>query len=69
MLNNEEIRRINEVFKSVELEDEEDKKLKTKLELICKQLEIYQKTQEEVAKIQDEIVALSRSDLDAKEEN
>lgn len=57
MLSREELRLLNEILGSLELEDEK-KKLQTKLSLICKQLDIMEKSQEDVAKIQDEISAL-----------
>lgn len=67
MLSKEELKLINEVFGSLELDGEKDK-LKKKISLINKQLEVMEKAQEETAKIQDEIVALE-GDEDGKKEN
>ena len=66
MLSREELRLLNEILGGLELEGEKDK-LKTKLSLIIEQLNLMEKSQEEVAKIQDKIVALD-GDKDAKEE-
>ena len=66
MLSREELRLLNEILGGLELEGEKDK-LKTKLSLIIEQLNIMEKSQEEVAKIQDKIAALD-GDKDAKEE-
>ena len=66
MLSREELRLLNEILGGLELDGEKDK-LKTKLSLIIEQLNIMEKSQEEVAKIQDKIVALD-GDKDAKEE-
>ena len=67
MLSKEELKLINEVFESLELDGEKDK-LKKKISLINKQLEVMEKAQEETAKIQDEIVALE-GEVDGKKEN
>lgn len=67
MLSREELRLLNEILGGLELDGEKDK-LKTKLSLIIEQLNVMEKSQEEVAKIQDKIVALE-GDKDAKEEN
>ena len=66
MLSREELRLLNEILGGLEL-DGEKAKLKTKLSLIIEQLNLMEKSQEEVAKIQDKIVALD-GDKDAKEE-
>ena len=66
MLSREELRLLNEILGGLELEGEKDK-LKTKLSLIIEQLNLMEKSQEEVAKIQDKIVALD-GDKDGKEE-
>ena len=66
MLSREELRLLNEILGWLELDGEKDK-LKTKLSLIIEQLNLMEKSQEEVAKIQDKIVALD-GDKDAKEE-
>lgn len=57
MLSKEELKLINEVFESLELDGEKDK-LKKKISLINKQLEIMEKAQKDAAEIQDKIVAL-----------
>ena len=66
MLSREELRLLNEILGGLELDGEKDK-LKTKLSLIIEQLNLMEKSQEEVAKIQDKIAALD-GDKDAKEE-
>lgn len=67
MLSKEELKLINEVFESLELDGEKDK-LKKKISLINKQLEIMEKAQKDAAEIQDEIVALD-GDKNEKEES
>ena len=67
MLSREELRLLNEILGGLEL-DGEKSKLKTKLSLIIEQLNLMEKSQEEVAKIQDKIVALD-GDKDEKKEN
>ena len=57
MLSREELRMLNEIIGGLELEDEKDK-LKQKIALICEQLTIMEKAQEDAAKIQDKIQAL-----------
>lgn len=68
MLSKEELKLINEVFESLELEGEKEK-LKKKISLINKQLEIMEKAQQDAAVIQDEIVALEKGEENEKEEN
>lgn len=68
MLSKEELKLINEVFESIELEGEKEK-LKRKISLINKQLEIMEKAQQDAAVIQDEIVALEKGEENEKEEN
>jgi len=68
MLSKEELKLINEVFESLELDGEKDK-LKKKISLINKQLEIMEKAQQDAAVIQDEIVALEKGEENEKEEN
>ena len=68
MLSKEELKLINEVFESIELEGEKEK-LKRKISLINKQLEIMEKAQKDAAVIQDEIVALEKGEENEKEEN
>ena len=67
MLSREELRLLNEILGGLELEGEKEK-LKTKLSLIIEQLNLMEKSQEEVAKIQDKIVALD-GDKDEKKED
>lgn len=67
MLSREELRLLNEIIGGLEL-DGEKAKLKTKLSLIIEQLNLMEKSQEEVAKIQDKIVALD-GDKDEKKED
>jgi hypothetical protein len=67
MLSKEELKLINEVFESLELDGEKDK-LKKKISLINKQLEIMEKAQKDAAVIQDEIVALEKGEENEKEE-
>ena len=67
MLSREELRLLNEILGGLDLESEKNK-LKTKLSLIIEQLDLMEKSQEEVAKIQDKIVALD-GDKDDKKEN
>lgn len=57
MLSKEELRLLNEILKGLELEGD-SKKLQTKLDLICEQLSLMEKAQEEAAKIQDKIKEL-----------
>ena len=64
MLSREELRLLNEILGGLELDGEKDK-LKTKLSLIIEQLNLMEKSQEELAKIQDKIAALD-GDKDAK---
>ena len=67
MLSREELRLLNEILGGLELDGEKDK-LKTKLSLIIEQLNVMEKSQEEVAKIQDKIVALDGDKDDKKED-
>lgn len=71
MLSKEELKLINEVFEKVEEFDleKEELKLKKKISLINKQLEIMEKAQKDAAVIQDEIVALEKGEENEKEEN
>lgn len=68
MLSKEELKLINEVFEILELDGEKDK-LKKKISLINKQLEIMEKAQKDAAVIQDEIVALEKGEENEKEES
>lgn len=66
MLNIEDIKLINKALESVS--GEEFSKLKVKVSLVCKQIEINEKAQQEIASLQDKIVDLNKeSDTDAKE--
>lgn len=67
MLSREEIRLLNEILGGLELEDEK-KKLQTKLSLIVEQLDLIEKNQEDVAKIQDKIVALDGGKDESKKD-
>lgn len=67
MLSREELKLLNEILGGLELIGESEK-LKTKLSLIVDQLKIMEKSQEEVAKIQDKIVSLE-GDKDEKKED
>ena len=67
MLSREELRLLNDILGELELDGEKEK-LKTKLSLIIEQLNLMEKSQEEVAKIQDKIVALD-GDKDEKKED
>ena len=66
MLSREELRMLNEIIGGLELEDEKDK-LKQKIALICEQLTIMEKAQEDAAKIQDKIQALDGDKNETKE--
>lgn len=66
MLSREELRLLNEILGGLDLDGEKDK-LKTKLSLIIEQLNLMEKSQEEVAKIQDKIVALDGDKNETKE--
>lgn len=65
MLSREELFLLNEILKDLELKDEKEI-LQKKISLICDQLVIMQKAQEDAAKIQDEIEKLKG---DNNEEN
>ena len=67
MLSREELKMLNEIIGGLELDEEKDK-LKQKIALICEQLTIMEKAQEDAAKIQDKIQALD-GDKDEKENN
>ena len=54
MLNIEDIKLINKALDSVN--DEEFLKLKEKISLVCQQIEINEKAQQEIASLQDKIV-------------
>ena len=65
MLSREELRLLNSILADIELVDEKEK-LKKKLALICEQLDVMQKAQEDAGKIQEKIQELE-SDKDGKE--
>lgn len=67
MLSREELRLLNKIIGSLEVEDDA-KKLQTKLLLICEQLDVMEKAQEETAKIQEKIQELD-SDKNEKKED
>lgn len=67
MLSREELRMLNEIIGGLELDGEKDK-LKQKIALICEQLTVMEKAQEDAAKIQDKIQALD-GDKDEKKED
>lgn len=66
MLSKEELRLLNDILGGLELTGDSDK-LKTKLSLIIEQINLMEKSQEEVAKIQDKIVALDGDKDETKE--
>ena len=57
MLTKEELRLLNEILSKIELEGD-SLKLQTKLSLIIEQIDIMEKSQEEVTKVQDKIKEL-----------
>lgn len=60
MLNIEDIKLINKIFNNEEVESELANKLKEKISLVCEQIAIQEKAQEDMAKLQDKIVALNK---------
>ena len=66
MLSREELRLLNDILGGLELTGDSEK-LKTKLSLIIEQINLMEKSQEEVAKIQDKIVALDGDKNETKE--
>ena len=67
MLSREELRLLNEILGGLEL-DGEKAKLQSKLALICEQLTVMEKAQEDAAKIQDKIQALDGEKDEKKED-
>lgn len=67
MLSREELRLLNELLKNLELEGE-SKKLQTKLSLLCEQLDIMEKAQNDAALIQDKIQKLDGDEDEKKED-
>lgn len=66
MLKNEEIKRIYELLKMYEI-PVEDEKIREKLRILVSQIELMEESQSKMAKLQDEIVNLEKSDKDEKE--
>ena len=66
MLSREELRLLNEIIGGLELSDEKAK-LQQKLSLICEQLSVMEKAQEDAAKIQEKIQALDGGKDETKE--
>lgn len=58
MLSKEEIRLIKEILQELELEGDKNK-LRTKISLIVDQLDVMEKAQEEIAKIQEQIIKIN----------
>lgn len=67
MLSREELRLLNEILGDLCLSEEREK-LQKKLKLICEQLDVMEKAQEDAAKIQEKIQELD-SDKNEKKEN
>lgn len=61
MLNNEEIKKICEILERYEI-NEDELKLRQKLELLVRQIEIYEDTQKKIGELQQKIVSLEKSD-------
>lgn len=62
MLNIDDIKLINKIFNNKEVESELADKLKEKISLVCEQIAIQEKAQEDMAKLQDKIVALNKTE-------
>lgn len=60
MLSREELRLINEILSDLDLDGDKEK-LKRKMSLIVKQLDVMEKAQSDAAKIQEEIQELEGS--------
>jgi len=60
MLNIEDIKLINKIFNNEEVESKSANKLKEKISLVCEQIALQEKAQEDMAKLQDKIVALNK---------
>lgn len=68
MLNVNDIKLLNKVLENdEELDEIEVGKLKSKISLVCEQIEIQEKAQEEMAKLQDKIVALNKVEEENEE--
>lgn len=68
MLSREEIRLLNKILGGIPLVSDEENKLKEKLSLICEQLSVMEKAQEDAAKIQDKIAALDGGKDESKKD-
>lgn len=68
MLSREEIRLLNKILGGIPLVSDEENKLKEKLSLICEQLSVMEKAQEDAAKIQDKIAALDGDKDESKKD-
>lgn len=69
MLSRDELRLINEVLNEIQSTDRDDiAKLRTKLNLVVEQLDITEKAQEEMAKIQEKIVELESDSNDEEKD-
>ena len=69
MFSKEEIRLLNEIITPLVFEDESKKKLQNKLDLVVKQLDITDKVQLELAKIQEKIVELDKDENNEEKES
>lgn len=68
MLNVGDIKLLNKMIKNEDdLDLIEVEKVKSKISLVCEQIEIQEKAQEEMAKIQDKIVALNKVEEENEE--
>lgn len=68
MLSREELKEIYNMVKDNVYEREESKKVQIKLSYLVEMLDYQDKAQQDMAKIQDKIVALDKGDEDGKEE-
>lgn len=69
MFSKEEIRILNDIISPLVFEDEDKKKLQTKLGLVIEQLDVTDKVQSELAKIQEKIISLDKTeDIEEKAE-
>ena len=72
MLNKEELKLINNIFEKFigdNLLEEDGKKLKQKLSLLIKQIEVMEKAQQDAGEIQEKITQLESEKDDEKEES
>ena len=68
MLNVNDIKLLNRMIKNEDdLDLSEVEKVKSKISLVCEQIEIQEKAQIEMAKIQDKIVALNKVEEENEE--